>query len=161
MKISKSKQDALKSEQNTSEMKLNISKNNSLNFRVLHLFLHHLTRLLKQVVFPHLKLITGEIGRKVPKKPVVANLDMLVMVENNQFPTLLLYISKRRNVHVVAPSWINLSKVLKKAVPSLKSQFQNLVFSKLFIKDIGAKSAKSWFVEKFHGYHQTKSLGLP
>ena len=133
MKISKSKQDALKSEQNTSEMKLNISKNNSLNFRVLHLFLHHLTRLLKQVVFPHLKLITGEIGRKVPKKPVVANLDMLVMVENNQFPTLLLYISKRRNVHVVAPSWINLSKVLKNAVPSLKSQFQNLVFSKLFI----------------------------
>ena len=49
---------------------------------------------------------------------------MLVMVENNQFPTLLLYISKRMNVHVVAPSWINLSKVLKNAVPSLKSQFQ-------------------------------------
>ena len=140
MKISKSKlnasmseQNISMSEQNTSEKRINISKNNLPNFRVLLLFSHHLTRLLKQVVSHHLKLITGEIGRKVPKKPEVASLDILVTGEINQLPTPLLCMLKRKNVHVAEPFWTNLSKVLKKAVPSLKSQFQNLVFSKLFI----------------------------
>ena len=133
MKTSKSKLNASMSEQNTSEKRINISKNNLPNFRVLLLFSLHLTRLLKQVVSTHLKLITGEIGRKVRKKPEVASLDILVTGEKNQLPTPLLCMLKRKNVHVVAPSWTNLSKVLKKAVPSLKSQFQNLVFSKLFI----------------------------
>lgn len=142
-------------------MKINISKNNLLNFRVLHLFSHHLTRLLKQVVSPHLKLITGEIDRKGRKKPEVVSLDMLDTGEKHQFPTLLLYISKRKNVHVAAFLWANLLKVPKKPVPSLKSQFQNLLSLKLFMQDIGAKSAKRWFVEKFHGYHQTRSLDLP
>ena len=142
-------------------MKISISKNNLLNFRVLHLFSHHLTRLLKQVVSPHLKLITGEIGTKGRKKPEVVSLDMLVTGEKHQFPTLLLCMSKRKNVHAVALLWANLSRVAKKPVPSLKSQFQNLLSLKLFMQDIGAKSAKRWFVEMFHGYHQTRSLDLP